>query len=259
MRSDRVDRLVLNYARGFREPDLEFLRGLPIRGLSILSYTVTDLSPIYALADTLTDLAVGRSRGPLDLQRLPHLRKLSTDWSSIHSTVQFAGELDDLYLAGYRPHDLHPLSHLTQLTRLRMKHYPSVRSIDGLQSFSHLEELLIAGARQLADITALNEPTLSGLKTLNLGSCRKIPDLAPIGQRGELKVLNAADCGDLPTLAPLADLTRLEELYLYESTNVLDGDLTPIAQLPALRELAMMNRRHYRPSVHDVKESLPHH
>lgn len=50
-----VDRVVMNYARGFREPDLEFLAGLPIHGLFILSYTPRVLEPMYSLGDALTD------------------------------------------------------------------------------------------------------------------------------------------------------------------------------------------------------------
>ena len=41
-----ASRLVLNYALGFNEPTLDFLRGLPIRQLVILDPRLTDLEPI---------------------------------------------------------------------------------------------------------------------------------------------------------------------------------------------------------------------
>lgn len=255
VRTGLVDRVVLNYARGFHEPDLEFLTGLPVRGLFLLSYTLTGLEPIYSLADTLTELSTGRFRGPIDLRRLPRLQSLSTNWSSVERTIEFAPEIHRLYLGGYRPHDLRPLRHLAGLQTLRMKDYPSLTTLDGVQAFSQLQNLLVALARRLIDITAI-EALAHTLRDLNLETCRKIPDLRPIAECRALTTLNAANCGELPTAAPLADLPLIEKLYLYESTNILDGDLMPIASLPALRELRMMNRRHYTPTVAAIQEAI---
>ena len=54
----------------------------------------------------------------------------------------------------------------------------------------------------------------------------------------------------------MTGLTELEELYLYGSTKILDHDLTPIAGLPRLRILAMMNRRGYSPTVDELKRRI---
>jgi internalin A len=43
---------------------------------------------------------------------------------------------------------------------------------------------------------------------------------------------------------------------MWESTRVADGDLAPLLQLQHLRDLRLMNRKHYRPSVAQVKEKL---
>lgn len=53
-----ADRVVLNYALGYDEPDLYFLQYLPIRELVILDRRITDLRPVYTLAPTLERLDV---------------------------------------------------------------------------------------------------------------------------------------------------------------------------------------------------------
>jgi hypothetical protein len=69
--------------------------------------------------------------------------------------------------------------------------------------------------------------------------------------------LNLSECGDLPSLVPLRGLTSIEVLLMFGTTKIVDGDLTPIADLRRLRELRMQSRRHYRPSVAEIQASLP--
>src|SRR5687768_424496 len=51
-----VDALELNYARGFRERNLNFVEGLPVRRLLVLSRTLKDVSPIEFLGNSLERL-----------------------------------------------------------------------------------------------------------------------------------------------------------------------------------------------------------
>jgi hypothetical protein len=60
-----------------------------------------------------------------------------------------------------------------------------------------------------------------------------------------LKKLFLNNCGDIQSLRPIQSLKDLEWVIFYESTNVLDGDLTPILHLKKLSRLSFQNRRHY--------------
>jgi len=66
--------------------------------------------------------------------------------------------------------------------------------------------------------------------------------------------VSVSDCGTIESFKPLGRLHRLEELHAWGTTVVADGDLTPVAQLPMLREVRMRNRRHYRPRVADLPQ-----
>jgi|ERR1019366_1655015 hypothetical protein len=109
-------------------------------------------------------------------------------------------------------------------------------------------------------INAFSSTGLAGaasfLRTLHLQSCRRIERLDAIGGAAGLEFLNVSECGDIQSLSPLAALHELRVLYLYGTTRVLDGDLTPLTRLPQLAELRMRSRREYRPSVRDIQGHL---
>ena len=251
----RAHRLVLNYALGFNEPTLDFLRGLPIRELTIIDRRLTNFEPIYSLAPTLESLHVTTHPGlKISLTELPRLRSLGASWAQVKDTMGQISGLDDVFLLAYTPDNLEPLSSHTGLRTLRMKERPRLGSLGGLSHLPRLRRLGIYLATRLEDISDLRGR--SEIQELELVSCKKLTKIDALADCKELRRLNIADGGDIQSLGPVTGLTNLEELYLYGSTKILDHDLTPIAGLPRLRILGMMNRRGYGPSVDDLKRRI---
>ncbi|WP_139346547.1 leucine-rich repeat domain-containing protein [Sinomonas mesophila] len=251
----RAHRLVLNCALGFNEPSLEFLRGLPIRELQIIDRRLTTLEPIYSLAPTLESLHVTTHPDlKIRLTELPRLHSLGAFWAQVKDTIGQIAGLEHLFLLTYTPDDLEPLSSHVALETLRMKDRPKLSSLAGLSQFPKLDQLGIYLASRLKDISALR--SRSAIRELELESCKKLKKIDDLAECVGLRRLNLADCGDIESLGPLRGLTQLEELYLYESTKILDQDLSPIAGLPRLRILRMMNRRGYNPSVHELQARM---
>lgn len=123
--------------------------------------------------------------------------------------------------------------------------------------FPLLEKLgiyLARGLRDLSDLASASAPR--HLRELQLESDRGITRLDEIGTATNLEFLNISDLRDIESLAPLVNLKLLDTLYAYETTRVADGDLTPLTKLPSLKDLRMMNRRSYSPSVGEVKARL---
>lgn len=251
-----ADGLIANYARGFVGHDIEFIHDLRLRRLDVLARTVTDLSPVYDLADSLEEFTVqAGSRTRVDLSRLPRLLALSCRWNQVAETIQHTVLLEHVYLGSYDPSDLTPLAHLTSVRSLRMKDRPAIRSLDGIESMPWIEHLGIYLA-PLEDIAALARLASPVLTELHLASCKRLGSLENLRPLIGLRLLDLGNSGPLESLQPIAGARLLEVLSLYESTNIVDGDLTPLLELDRLRNLRMMNRRHYSPSVHDVKLRL---
>lgn len=251
-----ADGLVINYARGFQGHDLEFLRGLPLRRVNVLARTISDLKPVESLADQLVELRLQTGhRSRIDLGLFSQLRALSCNWAQVAETIADCSSIEDLYLGEYDPEDLQPLTHLPNLRSLRMKDRPAIRRLDGFEALPKLSSLEIHLA-PLDDLHALAETRSPVLHRLALGSCRAITELGPLQGLSSLRELDISESGSIESLQPLRSLAALEQLYLYGSTRVTDGDLTPLLGLTRLVDLRMMNRRHYAPSVRAVKESL---
>lgn len=253
----RADGVVLNYARGYRSRDLNFLRDLPLRRLHLIDRAATDLTPVTYLAQTLTSLRVQSDPGAvIPLEALSALRILSAEWGQVRASITYARLLERLFLTGYDEPDLGPLSSLQGLVSLVLKDRPRVKSLDGMEYLPWLAELSVHTASGLADINAVARTSSPALQTLQLSSCRKVTDLQPLRSCYGLSFLEFSDCGDVASLSPLGHLDHLERLYLYGSTRVLDNDLSPVLRLPRLHDFRMQSRRDYRPSVQDIQKSI---
>lgn len=252
-----ADGLDLNYAKGFKDTDLRFIRGWPVRRVKILARTIKDLSPLYRLAGTLESLSVVTSPSAVvDVAQLPSLNGLAADWAQVRQSIGQAPGLRDLFLLSYSEDDLEPLRRNSQLERLQFKDRPRIQSLGGLTALSSIRHLGIYLATRLKSIDALGELEPCLLDEFHLAACRRIVDLSPVSCARSLRMLEVSDCGDIESLRPLKDLERLEVLWLFGTTEVIDGDLSPIAGLPRLRELRMQERRSYSPPTAQVKASI---
>lgn len=251
-----ADGLVANYARGFVGSDIEFVRDLPLRRLNVLDRGITDLTPVHDLGSTLEELHVDVAPGPyIDLNLLPRLRVLSCAWDQVRDTMDSTNRLEELFFSPYRESDLSPLMHLTSLRSLRIKPPLGVRSLDGLETMRWLAHLGIYRA-PLEDTTALARLSSPVLARLDLPSCHRLSSLADVGGLVGLRELDVSESGDFASLAPISSLTQLERLYLHGSTTIADGDLRPLLKMSRLHDLRMMNRRHYEPTVAQVRARL---
>lgn len=252
--SGEADRLVLNYAHGFSEPNLEFLQGVPVRQLVVVDRRLQSLEPISALGPTLEMLHIStRTSLNVDLSRLPHLQDLSVEWDLVRSSIARLSHLRRLSLARFDETDLASLAHLDGLRRLVLTDRPRVRSLSGVSSHPDLRELGVFYAKDLDDFSDLRR--LAHVEKLELEGCKKLMRLDDIGVCAGLRWLNLSECDELVSLAPIRGM-NLEDLRLAGTTKILDNDLSPIASLERLKSFRIQSRRSYQPSVEKIKEDL---
>jgi hypothetical protein len=211
--------------------------------------------PSTASATTLWELSIQAApTARFDLEELPHLRRVAGDWALIASTIQTLSALREVSTWRYDEPDLAAFHAHTMLERLTVKDAPRLQSVYGLGGHRPLSHLEIRGAKRLSDFSTLPELHTS-LTDLRLEKCAP-ESLDLIARLTELTFLVIADCGDLPSAMPLQQLPALELLSAWGSTRFTDGDLSAVAALPALRELRMQNRRHYRPQVRELAAAI---
>ncbi|MFE4194564.1 hypothetical protein ACFRJ9_01760 [Paenarthrobacter sp. NPDC056912] len=251
---------MLNFAHGFVGPSLDFLRPWPLAELHVLLPPMKDLSPIRRLRESLKGLQLEifpTGEGAIDIEGFLRLEELAISWTMIQEQVSSITTIEHLYLDRYSSQDLVPLAPLVSLRNLQMKGGPKLESLHGLRAFSRLVRLAVHGASLLADDSALQgSPAATTLTELQLESCRKLSNIENVSLALNLEILNMGDCGDIESLSPLRRMRNLQSLSLYESTRIVDGDLSPVLDLPKLTDFRIASRRNYNPSVTDIQRLL---
>jgi internalin A len=252
LRRGEADGLVLNYARGFCEPDLELLDdSWGLRRLDVLDRTIEDLTPINRLGDSLKELSVQAAPAAvLDLAGLDQLASIAGEWHVLRETLGSVDDLQRVVTWRFDEVDLHAFRDHVGLQRLTIKDAPYLESLSGVTDLAQLSELAVLLARSLRDVGDISE--LRSLGELELQRCDALTRLDDVDALVGLRFLGFSDCGEIDTLAPVAGLQQLEVFYAWGSTRVLDNDLSPLSHLPNLREIRMRDRRNYRPRVAEL-------
>ena len=138
------------------------------------------------------------------------------------------------------------IGNLIHLQTLSM-HRPKFETLDGIGDLSSLKYLEVDYAKSLTDISELAGcPSLIGL---DLQNCPNVTDLSALRDLKELKILHIWNCQSIESLSWLKD-SQIEYLNFY-SSNILDGDLSFISNMPDLKYLRFQNKRHYNKKMND--------
>jgi len=223
--------------------DLGFLRQIPfIEKLSIHSVSALDDSAVACLFRARELELHNYAPNPLRVDGMSRLEKLTFVWRQHSESVFSRHSLKQLSIRKYPGKDLRDLAGLIALESLDLLEGKFVSSV-GLGSLTRLKFLRFGFCRQLRRLDDLEH--LQALEQLKIVKCRAIADFGPISALGGLKLLVLEDVGRIASLDWLAGLTALETLLLTGDTNIVDGDLEPVAALPRLEQVAYASRRHY--------------
>ncbi|BEU25583.1 hypothetical protein [Paraburkholderia sp. 22B1P] len=216
------------------------LRGLAYLNLSGCS-SIFDVEDLARL-DQLNTLILANCPNITDirpLSQLHGLRELLLNNATIKdvSPLAWLTELETLELEGcINIETIEPLHRLYNLKNLRVKDCASLVDLWGIQSMSKLSDFPdLGGCKSLSDLSPIGQ--VSGLTHLNLTDCVRINDLSPLAKLQDLSMLTLDGCAGLEDMSSLECLARLKYLTLRRCTNILD--LTSVARIVNLVELSL--------------------
>lgn len=251
-RRNAVAELELNYAKGWQGKDVEFLRTLPwLRSLKIIDWHLADTSPVLSLTELRT-LSLGTyARSKMNYALLSHLTEATLEWGPGAATIFDCSQLQVLFLNHYDAPNCRAIAALEKLVKLSLAS-PGLESLSGLPKT--LSFLGVYSSKRLADLDDL--PGAGRLTHLELNACRNLRTIDRVGDLSELTELHLCDDGQIASLKPLARLSKLRVLMFYGSTNIVDGDLSPLTSLPQLERVVFGDRRHYSHRLADLSHAL---
>ncbi len=250
--SHSIRDIYLNIAFGWPGYDISFLKDLPgLLGLKVLTDRVDNLSFIecqtelrsLSLSLLITDW--------IDFASFPDLDEVYLIWSPKIQNLFQSRSLRELRMSRYKSveGDLSAFCSLSNLESIVLK-VCNIKSIGDLSCLTKMRRLKIARATKLMSLAGIE--ALSGLRELHIEGCRKIAKIDPVGQLKDLERLLLPNNGEIESIKPLHRLKKLRKFLFYDSTKIMDGDLTPLKALPDLEDVAFAQRRHYNLKREDL-------
>ena len=216
--------------------DYTFLANLDIS--SILDHDYLFLKHLT----NLKSLFIGGSvttKNEIDLSGQVNLIALGIHWRKHVKGLERCKHLQRLLLIEFGETDLTKIRLLTELKNLSIK-TSSVKSLDGIEGCKCLESILLGNCRQLKSVVRLNH--LHKLRKLALDVATQISDYQSLSDLPALVELEIRDCKKIDSISFIKQFPSLKKMILTGNTEIMDGDLTPVA---ALEEVFYSNKKHY--------------
>jgi Leucine-rich repeat (LRR) protein len=243
LRGKAVAEIELNHAKGWRGNSLDFLAGFPdLRAFKIIDLTIASVEPIHFLRELRLLEVITYCKTELRFVAFPLLEECGLEWRSKAASLFECGTLKKLFVNRYSGKDVEPFGRLKKLESLAILNAP-IENVRGLSELRNLRSLRLANLKRLTSLAGIEG--LANLEELEIHTCRGITSIAEIGHLSQLRQLHLNNDGDIASLRPLEKLTALESVLFYESTNIVDGDLSPLMRQKNLTRVSFQNRRHY--------------
>ena len=243
MVENRIVDLELNVAKGWRGRDLSFLAKLPqLESFTIIDLKIPSVSPIHFLCKLRRLDVQTYCQTEIRFSIFPALEECALEWRPQAISLFERTTLKKLFVNRYDGRDVVPFGHLANLESLAILNAP-VEHLDGLNSLKRLRSLRLANLKRLTSLAGIEG--LGDLEELEIHTCRGIGSIEEVGFLSRLQKLQLNNDGDIESLKPLERLNELMWVGFYESTNILDGDLSPLIRQKNLTRVSFKNRRHY--------------
>ena len=218
--------------------DLEFLRFFPSlrRFDADTLYELGNANGLRHLPEDLEALALGATRGKLDLTILARFRRLEMLYLEGQTkkldVISGLTSLEKLTLRSITLPDLSLLLPLSRLVSLDLK-LGGTRDLSLLPRIGRLRYLELWLIKGLSDISAVAH--LSHLRYLFLQALKRVTRLPDLSRAHALRRVHLETMKGLRDLRPLATAPALEELLLVDMPNLQPEDLRPLVGLPRLK------------------------
>lgn len=235
--------------------DLSFLQEFPdLRYLEVVDQKRVDTRQLECLRN-LRGLRIDTPGAGIDFSWFPELELFVGDWHVDNCNIGHCRELRTLRLRQFKPQsaDLSDFADVTRLESLDIVK-TDISSLSGVKTLEDLRYLEIAYAPKLTSLDSLSVGDC-GIREISFESVKKVSSYKPIASLPYLRRLKLFSCAPMPDLKWTKGMNRLDSFSFVE-TNVENGDLSPLLDLPRLRYVGTMDKKHYNYKFAKLNELL---
>jgi hypothetical protein len=238
-----IAELVLNDGKGWKGENIDFLEFFPkLKSLTIIDLKIKAVDSIKHLHNLVSLNLSTYSKRPIDFTSFPKLKDCAFEWIKGSDSFFECKNLESLSINRYNQKNTDNFAKLVNLKQLTILNSP-IEDLRFLSSLQKLEYLRLANLKNIISVEGLD--SLDKIKDLEINHCKKIQSVSGVFNLKNLTKLALIDTGYIDSIKGIEKLTKLESFVFYESTNVLDGDLSPLFKLKKLSNISFQNRKHY--------------
>jgi hypothetical protein len=153
------------------------------------------------------------------------------------------------------PEDKLPsLSHLPKLESLALSlcRFTDVQTLPELPTLVRLSFIVCNRLQHLKGLKSS-----PNLRVLWIEQAKSLIDIDEVAFLRELRTLVLRDCPQVKNIRALVGLPALEAVSFSATTDIRDGNLSPLESLPRLKNADFKDRRHYSRKNIDFPKDLP--
>lgn len=242
---NNVSELELNHAKGWYGNNVDFLQHLPyLKSFIIVDFNIAleSIKGVHFLHKLQSLNITTYCKTPINFNFFPKLENCSFQWRGGSESLFECKSLNRLFLNNYNKSNSNVFSNLINLEQLTILNSP-IEDLFGVASLQRLKYLSIGNLKKLKSLHGIGE--LQQLEELVIDTCKEINNIAEIFKIKLLKKIMLLNLGNIESIKGIENLTQLETFLFYESTNIVDGDLSPLLKLNRLSKISFQNRKHY--------------
>lgn len=247
-----VKEIELNDGKGWRGDNVDFLKLFPdLQSLIIIDFSIKSISPVQLLND-LRNLEISTyCKTAINFNSFPKLTDCVFEWRKGSESLFECVTMVSLFINNYDNENSDLFSKLINLEELAVFN-SKILGLNGLYSLEKLRKLRLGNLKQLKSLQGIEK--LKQLSELEIHRCKNINNISALWGLVTLKKLLMLDLGSIESIKGIENLKLLETFLFYESTNIVDGDLTPLLKLNNLSKISFKNRKHYTHLREDFKQ-----
>ncbi|MDB5089168.1 MAG: hypothetical protein JWR09_3162 [Mucilaginibacter sp.] len=238
-----VKELELNDGKGWYGDNVDFLQYLPgLKSLIIIDLRIKSIEAIHYLNGLLKIQISTYCKTHVNFNAFPNLVDCGFEWRKGSDSLFECKTLRRLGINRYNKNNSAVFSSLINLEKLTILN-SNLENLEGVFLLKELKYLSIANLKKITSLKGIE--TLQCLEDLEIQSCKGIHNISEVFKLHKLERFLLLDSENIESIKGIENLTELTAFLFYESTNIIDGDLSPLFKLKKLSKISFQNRKHY--------------
>jgi hypothetical protein len=247
---NNIKGVIITNDNGYILDNVDFFKEYDFIEIVIVSaYKEIDYSGIHYLINLkiLILNILSKENQYIDFSKFPNLIDCRFNWRAKAISLFDCTSLEYLNITKYKGTDLDKFEKLVNLKTLCIGQ-SAIETLNGITKLTSLVKLDLFNNRKLSSFNGIS--VLKHLKEFSIDSCKGLSEINEISQLENLEKLKINNCGDIESVKPIVGLKNLKEFYFQDSTNVVDGDISPCI---GLSKTSFQDRKHYNYKYQEIK------